>query len=374
MKILIEATQQASHITGTDRVAYNTLRELQEIDKVNQYTVVCTKGFDYIPSVITAPNFKVIYRGLFKRYAKLVVMPMRMLQGFYRKYINKPDIFFTFHNMASPRLKSSVVITSAFDLIPLIFKDKYFVSPGAFQYYKNRLTNTVNKADIFAAISEYTKQDIIEHLRVEAKAIKVIDMGVDDRFTSLEDNAERRAVRKKYDLPENFILTVGANEPRKNVAGLVDAHRLLPLSARKKYPLYVLGAKWGDGRNAVKKDEFVKTTGFIPDEDLPKLYSLASLFVFPSLYEGFGLPVLEAMACGTPVIASNRSSIPEATGSAGITVDPESPEEIRDAITGLLNDAKLQQDLVKKGLARAKKYTWRRTAEQLLRIFEESKA
>lgn len=374
MKILIEATQQAPHITGTDRVAYNTLRELQDIDRVNQYTVVCTKGFDYIPSVITAPNFKVIYRGLFKRYAKLVVMPIRMLQGFYRKYINKPDIFFTFHNMASPRLKSSVVITSAFDLIPLIFKDKYFVSPGAFQYYKNRLTNTVSKADVFAAISEYTKQDIIKHLDVKADAIKVIDMGVDDRFTPLEDDAERNAIRKKYDLPENFILTVGANEPRKNVAGLVAAHKLLSPTMRKKYPLYVLGAKWGDGRNAVKNDDHIKTTGFIPDEDLPKLYSLASLFVFPSLYEGFGLPVLEAMACGTPVIASNRSSIPEATGSAGITVNPESPEEIRDAVTRLVNDTKLQQVLVKKGLARAKKYTWRRTAEQLLTVFEDTQA
>ena len=172
-----------------------------------------------------------------------------------------------------------------------------------------------------------------------------------------------------------FILSVGTIEPRKNLARLIDAYSSIP--HHDDFDLLIAGGpgwmydeiyaapvKFGVSRN-------VRFLGFVPESDLPPLYSLATLFVYPSLYEGFGLPVLEALACGAPVIASNNSSIPEVTGDAAILVDPRDTEALREAVARLLDDESTRLDLSRRGPERAAKFSWDASARQLLAAFED---
>jgi glycosyltransferase involved in cell wall biosynthesis len=194
------------------------------------------------------------------------------------------------------------------------------------------------------------------------------------------------AVRQKYDLPERFILYVGTIEPRKNLTALLEAYAALMerLSVCDLRPalsdvrLVIVGKKgWlyeGFFRrlHELGLEDRVLFTGYVPDEDLPAIYSAADLFVFPSLYEGFGLPVLEAMACGTPVIASNASSLPEVAGEAGIMIAPHDVRGLAEAMERLLMDKQLRAELRARGLERAKQFTWERAAAMTLEVYQDA--
>lgn len=369
--IIIDATQQQSHITGTDRLAHNVLRELQTLDTENHYTVICTKGFDYIPSAISAPNFTVARQGLYKRYWKLAVMPFRALRLLRRKYVEKPDLFFSFHNLNSPRIKFSPVVSSALDLIPLLDPDNYHRGAGAYQYYKNRVAHTVSVAERFVAISHHTKRDLVEHLQVPEDRVDVVHLAAEDKFRPVTDEAILKAARERYGLPERFILTIGANEPRKNARGVIAAYQALPEELRRDVKLAVMGKQWNDAQMEGLQAEGVIFTGFVDDEDLPTLYAAAEVFVFLSLYEGFGMPILESMLCGTPVVSSNTSSLPEVYGEAALAVDPTDTAGAAEAIGRILSDPSLRAQLREDGLAQARKFNWRKTAEGYLAAFRK---
>jgi glycosyltransferase involved in cell wall biosynthesis len=167
-------------------------------------------------------------------------------------------------------------------------------------------------------------------------------------------------VKKKYHLPAKYVLSLGTQEPRKNLKRLIEACADLP------YPLVLTGKHgWGD---KVEKPEHVMSLGYVDEVDLPGLYSGASVFCFPSLYEGFGFPVLEAMACGTPVVTSNISSLPEVGGEAAILIDPERVESIRQ---GILQADKERVTRIKAGLLQAQKFSWEKTAQQVLEVYEQ---
>lgn len=369
LRFIIDATQQEAHITGTDRLAYNVLKELQELDTVNHYTVMCTRGFDYVPSAVTAPNFNVVEIELFRGYWKLTAAPFRLLRLLRRKYIEKPDLFFSFHNMNVPRVKFSPVVSSALDLIPLIYGETYHRNAAAAVVYESRLKRACKVADHFVAISDYTKQDLIKHLNVPSSKITVMHLAADQKFTH-QFTAERKAeVRKKYRLPVNFVLTIGANEPRKNAAGVIEAFRLLPAELQAQNSLVILGKEWNKQKIEEFNDLPVLFTGFADDEDLPVMYSLAACFVFLSTYEGFGMPILEAMACGTPVVSANNTSLPEVAGDAALMVDASKPQEASSAIQSILVSRELREKLSRAGLDQAQLFTWRKTATVLLEVF-----
>jgi len=227
-------------------------------------------------------------------------------------------------------------------------------------------------ADAVIAVSECTKRDAIRFYGIPEEKITVIYEGVNPRFRPASPETIA-AVRARYNLPEHFILYVGTIEPRKNLTALLEAfHYLL---ATHDLRLVIVGKKGWLYEGFFRRlrelglEDRVIFTGYVPDEDLPAIYSAADLFVFPSLYEGFGLPVLEAMACGVPVICSNTSSLPEVAGDAALLVDPADVWALAGAMEQALTDEHLRSELMAKGLERARWFTWEKAAAKTLEVY-----
>ncbi len=232
---------------------------------------------------------------------------------------------------------------------------------------------SIKKADIIIADSYSTKRDIVKFFRIKEEKIKVVYLGVESRFHPISNVEEYRL---RNNLPSKMILNVGTLEPRKNVAALIRAFKKLKGRGLKDYKLVIAGDKgWLYKRifDEVKSNDLqeeVLFLGIVEDEDMPMLYNCADIFVYPSLYEGFGLPPLEAMACGIPVITSNTSSLPEVIGNAGIMVDPDDINALCKAMYNVLKDKKLWHQMSNKGLERAKLFSWEETAKKVLEIYD----
>ena len=196
---------------------------------------------------------------------------------------------------------------------------------------------------------------------------------VNESFKPVTDDAKLAAVSSRYQLPPRFALCVGSTEPRKNIRNSIKAFSQLR-RVRADVKLVVTGVEYcrvgPDEAFAGLDLEGVHFAGYVHDQDMPAIYSLAEILVFPSLYEGFGLPPLEAMACGTPVVTSNMTSIPEIAGAASVLVDPESPAEIAGAMEMVLSSTDLRADLIEKGLAHVATYSWRRCAEETRNLYQ----
>jgi len=228
-------------------------------------------------------------------------------------------------------------------------------------------------ADAVIAVSECTKRDAVRFYGIPEEKITVIYEGVNPRFRPASPETIA-SVRARYNLPEHFILYVGTIEPRKNLTALLEAfHHLL---ATHDLRLVIVGKKGWLYEGFFRRlrelglGNRVIFTGYVPDEDLPAIYSAAELFVFPSLYEGFGLPVLEAMACGVPVICSNTSSLPEVAGDAALLVDPTDVRALAGAMEQALTDEALRVTLRARGIERAQRFTWARAAQETMQVYE----
>lgn len=239
------------------------------------------------------------------------------------------------------------------------------------------LPGDADRAHAILVDSEATKRDVVAHLRVPRSKVHVVFAGVSDLFRPVVDEHLREDCRLRHALPARFLLYVGTVEPRKNIARLLEAFRLLTEDPSFEHDLVIAGGKgWRD--EAIRRllarfprKERVILTGWVARDDLPILYSMADAFVFPSLYEGFGLPVLEAMACGTPVITSAVSSLPEVAGGAALLVDPGSSEDIATAVRRLVGDASLAESLRRKGRLRAGAFSWEASARRVLEVFAQ---
>lgn len=240
-------------------------------------------------------------------------------------------------------------------------------------YWRHWLPYSFKRADHIIASSEHTKKDILRLLNYPDKKISVIPLAADERFKKIDPPSH--VIPAKAGI-HDFILYVGTLEPRKNLKNLIMAYSMLSQDMRKSYPLIVIGkVGWGTsdlsalGKSlGVEKD--IHFMGYVPTEELVWFYNEATLFVYPSLYEGFGLPLLEAMSCGTPVISSNVSSIPEVTGDAALLINPTHPSELADAMKSVLLDSSLQQKLSRLGLERARAFSWERVAKLTTEVYE----
>jgi len=228
-------------------------------------------------------------------------------------------------------------------------------------------------ADAIIAVSECTKRDAIRFYGIPEEKITVIYEGVNPRFRPVGPEA-MAAVRARYGLPEHFILYVGTIEPRKNLTVLLEAFSNLQSAICNLHLVFVGKKGWlYEGffhrLRELGLEDRVIFTGYVPDEDLPAIYSAADLFVFPSLYEGFGLPVLEAMACGTPVVCSNTSSLPEVAGDAALLVDPTDVRALAGAMERALRDEILWATLRAMGMEKARQFTWEEAAQKTLTVY-----
>lgn len=231
-------------------------------------------------------------------------------------------------------------------------------------------------ANKIIAVSNSTKHDLISLYKIQPEKIIVIPSAVADNFCVVDRNNEKLVkVKEKYNLPYKFILFFGTIEPRKNIVGLIRAFNLLQKD-NSAYSLVIAGEKgwlseeiYEEIENSPFREK-IQIINSIPDEDKVYLYNLASLFVYPSFFEGFGFPPLEAMKCGVPVIVSNNSSLPEIVGNAGILIDPDKPDEIFLAMKEILEKPELRNSLIQKGLEKSKEFDWKKTAKKTLEVLE----
>ena len=273
-----------------------------------------------------------------------------------------------------PRVRGTPVLATLMDAIPLSH-------PEWVAYSHKRLKNeawrrSAHWADHVLTISEFSRQEIMRCFRIPERRISVIPLGVDGRWFATPSVPELQRVTAAYRLPERYFLFVGTIQPRKNLERLVRAHHALPQDVRRQFPLLVVGRKgWGCEDIAAQLDvglwPDVRWLAYVPGEDLPVMVSRASALVFPSLYEGFGLPVLEAFAARTPVIASAATSVPEVAGDAALLVDPLDEAAWRAAMLTLaLKETGQIEQWRERGRIRAQQFSWDQTAGDLIRLYE----
>ena len=270
-------------------------------------------------------------------------------------------------------------VVTMYDLIPLLFPQ--YVSPPARLLFRWMTALALRTASHVIVISQATRRDLLTFYHLPTQKVTAIPLAADPAFHP-QPPAEVERVRRQYALPENYLLYLGINKPHKNLAQLIDAFSRITFHVSRltfhasRFTLIIAGAwdsRYPEPRQQVEAlglENVVRFLGPVPEADLPALYSGATLFVFPSLYEGFGLPVLEAMACGVPVICSNTSSLPEIAGQATIMVNPLDVEGLAAAMERVLGDQALQEEMIGKGMMQSGTFSWERTARETLQVYE----
>lgn len=263
-------------------------------------------------------------------------------------------------------------VTTVHDLNFLYYPQ--FLTDESRRYYNDQIAWAVARADHILAVSEATRTDLIRLLGVPPEKVTTVYEGVSPAFRPLPSN-ETRKVLSRYGLTPGYLLFVGTLEPRKNLPGLLTAYRILLDRGETREPLVIVGGKgWlyeeiYERVATFRLENNVRFLHNVPDEDLPAFYNGAALLAMPSFYEGFGLPALEAQACGTPVVISDRGSLPEVAGAAAVTINPDSPEDIAAGIARVLGDSSLQATLRAAGPAHAARLTWERAARGVLAAY-----
>jgi glycosyltransferase involved in cell wall biosynthesis len=365
MKIAIDGHTIGSDLGGNVTYITNLFEALATIDSKNEYIL-------YVALDEAVERYRECWPNVIVR--QLDVGSSRIARFFYsfRKIIaeDRPDIFFVQFN--APARVDCKIVAEIHDL-------SFEHVPETFRWHEHprmRFTTrrTARKADHVITCSEYTRADIIDTYKLAPEKVTAIHLAAASRFAPAAGDDIAR-IRDRYGLPSEFILAVGSIQPRKNLERLIDAYRLLNQRINAP-PLVLVGKKawlYKDSIAAVERSgcgEKIRLTGFVPEEDLPAIYSAATVFVYPSFFEGFGLPPLEAMQCGTPVITGDRTSLPEIVGSAGVLVDPYDSKALADAIERLLSDRELRTKLTQRGLERSKMFSWEQTARDTLKVFE----
>ena len=284
------------------------------------------------------------------------------------------DCYHSLTGFELPRSRRLRLVTTVHDLIPLTFPA---LTPWRHRVaFRLLIGGALRRADRIIAVSEATRRETLDRFRISPAKVVVVPQAVGEQFRPLEAPALRQALRERYALPGEYLLFVGLLEPKKNLPVLLEAFALLRRAGQAPagIELVIAGAGGWDTEGLPRRvqrlglDGAVRFLGPVPEADLPGLYSLALGFVFPSLWEGFGLPALEAMASGAPVVASARGALPELIGDAGLLVEPEAGP-LADALAVLVGDPGLRERLRARGLERARRFSWRRTAEETLAVY-----
>lgn len=261
-------------------------------------------------------------------------------------------------------------------LVPLITDLGIYCIPQAYQFsrvvlWKLQFRYLLHRADFFIAVSEYTKKEMIRILNIPADKIDVIPCACGENMHRITDEKTLETLRKKYQLSEQYLLFVGSNNPRKNLQRLIRAYDIAREHGLQNELVIAGEIGWKFSKEEVLKDirfkDSIHFIGFVPDEDMPALYSAAKCFVFPTLYEGFGIPVIEAQKCGTPVLTSKQSSLPEVGGDGAVYVDAYDIQDIAEGMLQIMQKTDLTE-LVDKGYQNAEKYSWKKSAEMLSEV------
>jgi glycosyltransferase involved in cell wall biosynthesis len=372
MHIIVDASPLSENPTGVQTYVLNTIKRLARIDRTNNYTIKGTQ-FSKIELGIESDNFRIeniprptILRLIWKLWHR-IGFDVRLSPG-------KPDLFLSM-DFSLPLYCPSPAIAIVYDIIPLIIEGTFpWYTRAIFEKY---ISHTVKSADAIVAISQSTRNDLIHRLGVKPEKIHIIYPGYDDNAFKPQTQLLRvKSTLRKFKIPHEYILYAGTLQTNKNIPRLIEAFALLKKERRLPHKLVIVGKK-AFGHEAVNSaiDMFavhddVIIAGYVRHEELPLLMHGADVFVLPSLHEGFGIPTLEAMACGTPVITANVSSLPEVVGDAALLVDPYNTHEIAEEMYRVVSDGKLREQLRQKGLERAKLFSWHKAAQEMLQLIE----
>ena len=352
---------------GVSHYIEQVLIHLGHLDQTNQYSVYTTRGIDQ-QALGLPPNFRVLPSRL-PTINPRVRIPWEQLLAPLLLRQNGADLFHGVLNVLPLACPVPGVVT-VHDLAFIRFPQTFRAYNRTYLDFATRMS--VRRAVQILAVSEHTKRELVGLLGVPAERVVVTPNAVRAHFRPPEP-ATLAAFRASKGLPERFVLYVGTLEPRKNLTTLLSAYA--EIARRHDVPLLVGGGKgWLYDAVFQRLEELglrerVHFVGYIEEEELPLWYAAATVFVFPSIYEGFGMPPLEAMACGTPVITSNSSSLPEVVGDAGLMVAPTDASAFATALDQVLSDAALHDDLRTRGLVRAQAFAWRTTAERTLAAY-----
>ncbi len=370
MRIGIEAQRLLRpHKHGMDIVAVETIRAFAEHSQ--HEFVVFAKPDSAHDGLPTAPNIQIVELpgGPYPIWEQYALPKAARQHGI--------DLLHCTANTAPLQPSAPLVLT----LHDIIFLEKAIVGGNWYQrignlYRRWNVPRVVKMADCIVTVSHYERQRIIDHLRVDPSRVVTVHNAVSKQFRVINDADQIESVRQKYKLPAEFIFFLGNTDPKKNVVGVLKALLLLKQRGQLCLPFvmanvsqdYVDGVLEQIGGQSLASD--ILLCGYIPNTILPVVYNAATVFLCPSLRESFGLPILESMACGTPVLTASTSAMPEVAGDAALLADPASPDEMASQLKRLLTSTDLRASLREKGLKRAALFSWQNTAKQLLTVYE----
>ena len=356
------------HDFGIGTYIRNLVRQLARLDTQTEYVLLCQERDCELVTGL-GPNFRaVVDRSPNYSFREQLSIPRAIRR-------ERLDVFHAPHYVL-PVLTSCRSVVTIHDCIHLMFP-QYLPSRAAYGYARASIWSAARRSSRILTVSESSKRDILRFFDVPPEKITVIYNAIDDRFREQPTDDEMRRVEERYQLEGDFVLYAGNVKPHKNLERLIEAFHLVRQSGLDAVKLVVIGdevSKYAELRRAVHRynlHKYVRFLGYMPDRTLAVLYRLAAVFVFPSLYEGFGLPPLEAMASGAPVVTSNVSSLPEVAADAAILVDPYDPSSIAQGIRQVLTDAELRQQLRARGLRRASEFSWERSVRRVREIYAE---
>src|SRR5438132_2160831 len=368
LHIAIDAHSVGAELGGNESYATNLIEALAEIDQANLYTLYVTKQAAIDRFDNRWANFKV--RKTLP-HTPLVRIPLTLSRELRRHPVDVLHVQYT----APPFAPCPVVATIhdlAFEHLPETFNRR--------SWMQLRLTvrRTARKAAHIITVSDYSRDDIVATYGIAPERITVTPEAAPPHFAPVENETKLKEIRESYGIERDYILSLGSIQPRKNLVRLIEAYLCLRRIRRdSKLPQLVLAGKrgWLDSETFHAADREgcgrdILFTGFVSERDLPALYSGAISFVYPSFFEGFGLPVVEAMQCGVPVIAGNQTSLPEVVGEAGLLFDPFDTRALIEAMARVIGDSELRKTLRGKGLERAKVFNWKTTAQLTLRAYQ----
>jgi glycosyltransferase involved in cell wall biosynthesis len=368
--IAIDAHSVGSQLAGNETYAVNLIEALAEIDQANQYTLYVTKQSAIDRFTNRWPNFRVKQT---LPHTPLVRIPITLSAELRKNPVDVLHVQYT----APPLAPCPVVATIhdlSFEHLPETFNRRS----------RAQLRLTVRRSARNAAqiltLSEFSRQDISATYKIDLQRITVTPAAAPSHFAPVTNETELKRIRTTYGIERDYILALGSIQPRKNLVRLIRAYSLLrQQSAEATWPQLVIAGKRGwleaetlraAEQSGARQD--ILFIGYVPDADLPALYSGAVCFAYPSYFEGFGLPVVEAMQCGAPVIAGNRASLPEVVGDAGVLVDPFDEKEIADALRRMIENSAQRTELRAKGLQRARGFSWETTARLTLQAYQRA--
>ena len=379
MKIFVEGSALFKEKTGVGQYTKHLIEAIAKTHPENSYTLF---GFKFFTRPLP-PNpfpknlsirFKIVRlipgRGYNLLFKWGVALPVDLV------LFSRPDVIlypnFVRWPVLSKRTQTIVVIH---DLSFIYYSQ--FTHPKNLPYMLKHVPPSMKKATHLVAVSESTKNQIVDYYRVAPERISVVTPAIGHAQFYPRTVNEVSKIKKKYKLPIKYILFASTLEPRKNVEGILRSYAALDEELKKEYGLVLAGGKgWKDEFILKTIDELrsagenIITTGYVPDKDLPAIYSGASLFVYPSFYEGFGIPPLEAMACGVPVISADNTSLPEVVGNAGLYVNAEDTAGLTLLAERVLTNPKLAKELRQKGLKQAKRFSWEKSASELIKVLK----